>query len=107
SCPPGAIPEGILLPLLPRFAVGIGRGAIVQDPAIGRPAETPVAVDTEPGGIAVVPAHGEVATRTVDAGVDPHRAVGRAVIAHLAEAGRLRAGGARDRAFRVLQLYHR
>src|SRR5690606_27444429 len=99
--PTTAVPVHILLRLAPGLALRIRRSAVVLDAAIGRPAEAPVRVDAQPRRIAVVPALREIPVWTVHTCVDPHGAVCRPIVPHLAEAGELLAGPADDVAFGV------
>ena len=84
------VPPDVLLPLAPRLALGVGRGTVVEDPAVQRPRPAPLGghrvlllARLAPGGL--------VDLVGVDAAVDPAAAGRRAVVLHLHVARQRRA----------------
>src|SRR5436305_86098 len=78
------VPPHELLPLRPGPAVGIGRGAVVHDAAVGGPGEAPLGLQRVVGPLALA---GAVAVRRgEDAAVDPAAARRRAVVLQFGEA---------------------
>ena len=85
------VPPDVGLALAPRLALGVGRGAVVEDAAVQRPRPAPLGGD-ERLVVARRPPVGLVDAVGEDTGVDPAAAGRRAVGLHLHE-GRQRATG--------------
>ena len=84
-----AVPRDDLAARIPRLAVQVGRGAVVEDAPVGRPGERPLRIEAGIVGIAGVPPRHVVAVLVEAAGIDPAAAGRRAVVAQLREAGHL------------------
>ena len=75
------VPPDELLALRPGAAVGIGRGPVVEDPAVGRPGEGPAGViGVLAGPVGLARARDVVAVARVDAAIHPAAAGGGAVV---------------------------
>src|SRR2546428_11348669 len=86
--PLGAVPPHPLLALAPWPALAVGRRAVVEDPAIGRPRPAPLELSAGGSrGIGLL-ARGEVSIRSrKDTAVDPGGAGRGAVVLEIAKAG--------------------
>src|SRR5882762_4394644 len=88
--PLGAVPPHPLLALAPGPALGVGGGAVVEDPAIGRPRPAPLELSAGGSrGIGLL-ARGEISVQGgKHAAVNPGRAGRGPVVLELAEAGEM------------------
>src|SRR5712691_4547547 len=86
--PLGAIPPYPLLALAPRAALWVGRRAVVEDPAIGRPRPAPLELSAGDARRVGLLARGQVSIRRGEhAAVDPGGAGGGPVVLEIAESG--------------------